>query len=188
MMCQNILKFILLIKISKQFKRHISVLSERSHSLLQEIFLTQGSNPSFLHCRQILYCLSRQRSPVCRKKYSETRNLEMKLPPHIYKNPRFRWHALFCISVDALWEESFVFSVFHLLKLLGLPINLCKTLWKKKREQIWGRTASCFEHVFVLVHCTLVHLCYDRVPRGGESEGPRSESEGSPCAGTLLPA
>ena len=130
-MCQNILKFILLIKISKQFKRHISVLSERSHSLFQEIFLTQGSNPSFLHCRQILYCLSRQRSPVCRKKYSETRNLEMKLPPHIYKNPRFRWHALFCISVDALWEESFVFSVFHLLKLLGLPINLCKTLWKK---------------------------------------------------------
>ena len=40
----------------------------------------------------------------------------------------------------------------------------------------------------MLVHCTLVHLCYDRVPRGGESEGPRSESEGSPCAGTLLPA
>ena len=28
------------------------------HSLLQEIFLTQGSNPGLLHCRQILYCLS----------------------------------------------------------------------------------------------------------------------------------
>ena len=28
------------------------------HSLLQRIFLTQGSNPSLLHCRQILYCLS----------------------------------------------------------------------------------------------------------------------------------
>ena len=28
-----------------------------SHSLLQEIFLTQGSNPGLLHCRQILYHL-----------------------------------------------------------------------------------------------------------------------------------
>ena len=26
------------------------------HSLLQGIFLTQGSNPSLLHCRRILYC------------------------------------------------------------------------------------------------------------------------------------
>ena len=30
------------------------------HSLLQGIFLTQGSNLSLLHRRQILYCLSRQ--------------------------------------------------------------------------------------------------------------------------------
>ena len=29
-----------------------------SHSLLQGIFLTQGSDPGLLHCRQILYCLS----------------------------------------------------------------------------------------------------------------------------------
>ena len=28
------------------------------HFLLQRIFLTQGSNPDLLHCRQILYCLS----------------------------------------------------------------------------------------------------------------------------------
>ena len=28
------------------------------HRLLQGIFLTQGSNLCFLHCRQILYCLS----------------------------------------------------------------------------------------------------------------------------------
>ena len=29
-----------------------------SHSLLQGIFLAQGSNSSLLHCMQILYCLS----------------------------------------------------------------------------------------------------------------------------------
>ena len=34
-----------------------------NHSLLQGIFLAQGSNPGFLHCRQILYCLSHQESP-----------------------------------------------------------------------------------------------------------------------------
>ena len=35
-----------------------------SHSLLQGIFPTQGSNPSLLHYRQILYNLSHQGSPV----------------------------------------------------------------------------------------------------------------------------
>ena len=34
-----------------------------SHFLLQGIFLTQGSNPSLLHCRWILYHLSHQGSP-----------------------------------------------------------------------------------------------------------------------------
>ena len=33
------------------------------HALLQEIFPTQGSNPSLLHCRQILYQLNCQGSP-----------------------------------------------------------------------------------------------------------------------------
>ena len=34
-----------------------------SLSLLQAIFPTQGSNPSLLHCRQILYQLNHQGSP-----------------------------------------------------------------------------------------------------------------------------
>ena len=34
------------------------------HSLLQGIFLTQGPNPDLLHCRQILYGLSHQRSLI----------------------------------------------------------------------------------------------------------------------------
>ena len=35
-----------------------------SHSLFQEIFSTQGSNPSLWHCRRILYRLSHQGSPA----------------------------------------------------------------------------------------------------------------------------
>ena len=34
------------------------------HVLLQGIFLTQGSNPGLLYCRQALYHLSYQRSPI----------------------------------------------------------------------------------------------------------------------------
>ena len=34
------------------------------HFLLQGIFLTQESNPGLLHCRQILYRLSHQGSPI----------------------------------------------------------------------------------------------------------------------------
>ena len=34
------------------------------HSLLWGIFPTQRSNPDCLHCRQILYCLSHQGSPI----------------------------------------------------------------------------------------------------------------------------
>ena len=33
--------------------------------LLQEIFPTQGTNPGLLHCRRILYQLSRKESPAC---------------------------------------------------------------------------------------------------------------------------
>ena len=35
--------------------------------LLQGIFLTQGLNPSLLHCRQILYYLSHQGSPIFKR-------------------------------------------------------------------------------------------------------------------------
>ena len=41
------------------------------HSLLQGIFLTQGSNLGLLHCRQTLYPLSHQGSPGRLKDQSE---------------------------------------------------------------------------------------------------------------------
>ena len=34
------------------------------HVLLQGIFPTQGLSPGLLHCRQILYCLNHQGSPI----------------------------------------------------------------------------------------------------------------------------
>ena len=44
---------------------------ELGHFLLQGIFPTQGSNPGLLHCRQMLYPLSHQGSPIiCRRRLS----------------------------------------------------------------------------------------------------------------------
>ena len=40
------------------------ILEFGSHSLLQGIVSTQGSKPGLLHCRQILYHLSHQGSPL----------------------------------------------------------------------------------------------------------------------------
>ena len=48
---------------------------EGSYSLLQGIFLTQGSNPGPLHCRQILYHLSHQGSPVLTDKEVQGREV-----------------------------------------------------------------------------------------------------------------
>ena len=42
------------------------------HYLLREIFPTQESNPGLLHCRQVLYSLSHQGSPLCLSTYLMT--------------------------------------------------------------------------------------------------------------------
>ena len=55
-----------------------------SHSLLQEIFLTQGLNPSLLHCRPTLYCLSYQVSPEKRQSPTYFMNggyVSLNMPP-----------------------------------------------------------------------------------------------------------
>ena len=41
-----------------------TILEWVAYFLLQGIFLTQGSNLGLSHCRQILYCLSHQGSPI----------------------------------------------------------------------------------------------------------------------------
>ena len=45
------------------------------YSLLQGIFLTQGSNPGLLHCRQILYQLSYKGSPRGKEVRSKEQSL-----------------------------------------------------------------------------------------------------------------
>ena len=72
------------------------------HALLEGIFLTQGLNPGLRHCRQILYHLSHQGSPIQREA-AFTCNIDLTGPscrtekvflawvsvlrPQIYPNP-----------------------------------------------------------------------------------------------------
>ena len=86
--------------------------------LLQRIFLTQGSNPGLLHCRQILYHLSHKGSP--------------RLPQWVaipfssgISQPR-NWTGVFCIAggfftnwtitTSTTWK---VYQIYHLKYLLS---------------------------------------------------------------------
>jgi len=53
------------------------------HFLLQRIFLTHRSNPSLLHCRQMLYCLSHQGSFVIIKFNERDTSLQKETAAHM---------------------------------------------------------------------------------------------------------
>ena len=58
-----------------------------SHSFLLGIVLTQRSNPGLLHCKQILYCLNHQGSPLIGVRDSLTQYKPISiLPNYIYKD------------------------------------------------------------------------------------------------------
>ena len=78
------------------------------HSLLQGIFPTQGSNPSLLHCRQILYCLNHQGSnytPIKKKRIDFL-------------------HFSFRMNILSLhWTFSQIKALWMILEGSGLPIK-----------------------------------------------------------------
>ena len=77
------------------------------HFLLQGIFLTQGSNPGLPHCRQMLYRLSHQGSPIW--------NSTWKLP------------YLFC-HLSSRFGNKFLYSCFYCLCVWVLVTQSCPAL------------------------------------------------------------
>ena len=66
-------------------------------AILQGIFLTQGSNPGLLHCKQILYHLSHQGSPtnsISDEKFQLFKKFQLffKLKSFILCLQRRQWH------------------------------------------------------------------------------------------------
>ena len=95
------------------------------HSLLQGIFLTHGSNPSLLHCRQILYHLSHQGSQFILKTFKTTSKVICDL---------FSFCIYKCIWYKASWNlELFVCRKSGVPgnKRIGLPLE------SRKAPDIW---------------------------------------------------
>ena len=86
-----------------------------SHSLLQEIFLTQGSNPGHPHCRQILYQLSHQRSL---RKFKKNFFTKCCLYTNVLVEYNYDFHCFIMrIVIPPLQKNNpYPFSVFSLYK------------------------------------------------------------------------
>ena len=103
------------------------------HSLLQGIFQTQGENPSLSHCRQILYHLSHQQSPL-------------------RLNELLGWNTD-SVGLVSSWsetpEKSLCVSVFFILSLFPThhPVWRCmeNPAWE---EIILTRTSPCW-HLYL---------------------------------------
>ena len=107
------------------------------HSLLQGIFLTQGSNLCLLHCRWILYCLSHQRSPKTGESWwLLTQALVLKMHTSGQTINFDNW----------MQKETFQRYKAHLSSLQLCPHRISRRLWNLKnhvrQNKSWTNKAS----------------------------------------------
>ena len=83
-----------------------------SHPLLQGIFLTRGSNPGLLHCRQIFDCQSHQESPRALTKTPANSHLQTQCHG---SHPFLPWSVSpgdsgFCVSLSLplMWMPGWI--------------------------------------------------------------------------------
>ena len=107
-----------------------------THSLLQGIFLTQGLNPGLLHCRQILYCLSHQRSPV------------LHMVVYIYQcyslNSSYPHLSLLCLQVHSLCLHLYSHTEDRFISTISLDSG--HTFWAMQIAFLWVSIAFTFKH------------------------------------------
>jgi len=139
-----------------------------SHFFFQGIFLTQGSNPGLLNCRQVLYCLSHQGSPVILK-----RSLVFPILLFSSSSLHCSLKKAFFFLLAILWNSAFSWVyILFLLCLFGaiLFLSICKASSDKH---------FAFLHFFFLgvvsvitsctllqtsVHCSSGTLCTESNP------------------------
>ena len=73
-----------------------------SHSLLQGIFLTLGSNPGLLHCRQVLYHMSHQGNPYADRIFSKHITYHCPFHSRVVHRDIFS-RVIYQTSEDGLW-------------------------------------------------------------------------------------
>ena len=110
-----------------------------SHSVLQRIFLTQGSNSHllcFLHCGQILYHLSHQGAPLLFISFIYSKNLEsfLKNWDDSAKQSPWRHFALFLSFHDFSYQKTTLKRLKHVKRCLSTSTIIFKMLIKAKRS------------------------------------------------------
>ena len=90
-----------------------------SHSLLQRIFLTQGSNLGLPHCRQILYCLSHQRQCIFSEQIPE--HVSVKLEGQIGLEQVKPWTQQVTLKKKSAVDQSVVLFLLLLVQKSARP-------------------------------------------------------------------
>ena len=94
-----------------------------SHFLPEGISLTQGTNPGLLHCRQILYHLSHQGSPV-------TQVAKKKKKGTVHKCFLFLCTCLFAVSLCCSFQQK--------VGSISLPAyGPCDSSWSEKCDELY---------------------------------------------------
>ena len=99
------------------------------HFLLQRIFLTQGSNPGLLHCRQMFYLLSHKRSPSVSLRRTQRLIQGWSLSQYL----DFNWVLIF-IWFSAQIPDQRHCEVIHLYWFK--PVNCGNLKWTSEKLQI----------------------------------------------------
>ena len=115
-----------------------------SHSLLQGIFPTHGSNPGLPHCRQILYQLSHRGSPTSSKETIFERNTSK---------------TFFAVVFFPDWQCS-LSSVFWLGEFMLVTSNFSECSCDTERMESHWETRFCTSHVLRRAEPRFVWSCW----------------------------
>ena len=110
------------------------------HFLLQGIFTTQGLNLGLLHCRQILYCLSHQGSPVqgpntVRSPTNESKALPVLTPANTEQGYPLQSKAMPTLWGNTQWKEHIQKKVAS--QWLGMAVPCTLANWTRDQKAEW---------------------------------------------------
>ena len=139
-----------------------------SHSLLQGIFRTRGSNPGRPHCRQILYHLSHQGSPKTLTLINSVLGYRGQILLHhpIQLNRSFKYYIymfsnLQADSLNKIWYQCFLQKRYKPTEIYILLFFYKGKLWKDG-----GRWSYSFQFFFCFVlFCFESHGMFSKIGR-----------------------
>ena len=124
------------------------------HFLLQEIFLTQGLNPGFLHGRQFLYQLCYQGSPFWRKTLGNCDSFSSLVFFFFLYSKNSLFHGFLQFGYDML-RCRFYFVFFCLSCFVFSEFSKSVVYWL---SLIWGNYQSLLIYIFCFfLYCFLYY-------------------------------